>query len=342
MIKTLNINGVLVGELHPVVTVAEVAVEHLGSINLAMRMADEAKNSGADFVKYQLHLPEKEMIPNSINFWGGSMDQVLEKYNLSVSDHEKLFKYCESIGINYLCTPFCIEASDILDSMGVPAFKVGSGEMSNHPMIRHIASKGKPMIVSTGMATYQEVADLVDLLSKESAQFMLTNCTSVYPPKYEQINLGLIEKYRIEFGINVGHSDHTPDIYTSIAAVVMGAVLIEKHFTIDRRLRGPDYEVSLEPSEFKEMVDAIQKIKLAMGKEKIIYPEEKLTRDWAHHSIVAIKKINSGDKLTLENVAVKRPGGGIPAKYLDQVLGSTVHKEIKVNEQVVWEDIQGQ
>lgn len=339
MRKTISINGIKIGEKYPCVIIAEAAVEHLGSIEVAKRMVDAAKEVGANFIKFQMHLPEEEMLPGSIKFWGGSMDEILQKYNLSVSDHEELILYCKKQGIEYLCTPFCAAAADILDDLGVPAFKIGSGEMTNIPMLRHIAKKMKPMIVSTGMATMEEIEETIVELKNEGVPLAITNCTSIYPTKYSQINLGLIPKLKNKFNIPVGHSDHTPDIWTAIGAVVMGAVVIEKHFTIDRLLKGPDYEVSLDPSEFKIMVDAIRNLELAMGSEKQVYPDENVVRNWAHHSVVSITKISQGTEITSDMVSVKRPGNGIPANSLSEVVGCIAKRDIDHDSLIKWVDI---
>ena len=339
MRKAISINGINIGEDYPSVIIAEAAVEHLGSMELAKCMVDAAIEVGANFIKFQLHLPGHEMLPGSIKFWGGSMDEVLQKYNLSVSQHEELIQYCKKQGIEYLCTPFCAAAADILDDLGVPAFKIGSGEMTNIPMLRHIAKKKKPMIVSTGMATMEEIEETLTELKKENVPLVITNCTSIYPAKYSQINLGLIPKLKNKFNILVGHSDHTPDIWTAIGAVVMGAVVIEKHFTIDRRLNGPDSKVSLEPNEFKIMVDAIRNLEAAMGSDKYIYPEEDIVRSWAHHSVVSLNRIPQGTEIIADMVGVKRPGNGIPANSIDKVIGCTAKKDIAQNSLIKWDDI---
>ena len=243
--KKMIIGGIKIGDGYKPVTIAEAAVEHLGSINVAMRMADSAKAVGADFIKFQMHIPEEEMIPDKIKFWGGSLDEILQNYNLTIDEHKLLIEYCAEIGIQYLCTPFCPEAVDILDNLGVKGFKTGSGEMSNFPLMKRIAETGKPVIISTGMSTIDEIREIVNYMKSLKAEFMLTNCTSIYPSPYKAINLKLIPKYREEFDVLIGHSDHTPDMWTALGAVSLGACVIEKHFTLNRALKGPDYLVSL-------------------------------------------------------------------------------------------------
>ena len=268
--KEITIGSIKIGDGCKPVTIAEAAVEHLGSIKVAMRMADTAKAIGADFIKYQMHIPEEEMVPNKIKFWGGSLDEILDNYNLTIDEHKLLIDYCSEIGIEYLCTPFCPEAVDVLDELGVKGFKTGSGEMSNFPLMKRIAETGKPAIISTGMSTLDEIRETVDYMKSLKANFMLTNCTSIYPSPYKAINLKLIPKYRKEFDVLIGHSDHTSDIWTALGAISLGACVIEKHFTLNRALKGPDYLVSLEPKEFEEMINAIGKIYLALGDEKMV------------------------------------------------------------------------
>jgi N-acetylneuraminate synthase len=329
---------VTIGERRPVVVIAEAACEHLGDLEVAKRMVDAAKAAGADIIKFQLHLPE-EMIPGSVQFWAGSMDEVLAKFNLSLEDHRALMRYCEDAGIQYLCTPFCARAADLLEELGVPAFKTGSGEMTNLPMLRRIARKGKPMIVSTGMATLEEVEETVAVLKAERAPLVLMHCTSAYPPRYEQINLRVIPRLRERFGVLVGHSDHTPEAWTALGAVAMGAVVVEKHFTLDRALKGPDFHISLEPSEFRTMVEGIRKLEAALGDEKRVYPEEAVVRDWAHHSVVSLCDIPKGAVITPAMIGVKRPGRGIPAKHLEACYGRTAARAIPRDSLLRWEDV---
>jgi sialic acid synthase SpsE len=338
--KKMIIGSVKIGDGCKPITIAEAAVEHLGSINVAMRMADSAKDMGADFIKFQMHIPEEEMIPNVIKFWGGSLDEILENYNLTINEHKLLIEYCSEIGIEYLCTPFCPEAVDVLDKLGVKGYKTGSGEMSNFPLMKRISETGKPVIISTGMSTIDEIRETVDYMKSLKADFMLTNCTSIYPSPYEAINLKLIPKYRKEFDVLIGHSDHTSDMWTSLGAITLGACVIEKHFTLSRALKGPDYLVSLEPKEFDEMIKAIGKIYLALGDEKILHEQEVQVKDWAHHSVVAVKDIRKGDVINKEMISVKRPGSGIPAKNLEKLYGRTVSSDLKINSILQWSDIE--
>jgi sialic acid synthase SpsE len=335
MIKKFKIGKIDFNRKNKAVFIAEAAVEHLGSLNVAKQMALTAKRSGADIIKFQMHIPESEMLKNKIKFWGGSLDQILDNYNLTINDHKELIKYCKKINIQYLCTPFCPEAVKVLNKLGVKGFKTGSGEMLNLPLIDQIIKTRKPLILSTGMSTLKEVEFIVGYLKKNKANFMIMNCTSIYPCPPKFVNLNLINLYKAKFNILVGHSDHTSDIWTSLGAVANGAQAIEKHFTLNRNLEGPDFEVSLEPKEFKMMVEGARVIKLALGNTKKIHQKEVAVRNWAHHSIVAKQDIKKFQKLTENNLTVKRPGGGIPAHEFYSVVGKKVNKKILKNSQII-------
>jgi N-acetylneuraminate synthase len=317
-----------------------VADNHSGNVQTAKRLIDAAKEAGADVVKFQIHLPDVEMVPGSIQMWDGPLYDILKRNLLSPEQHKELIDYCQKVGITYLCTPFCMDASDILEKLGVTAFKTGSGEMTNLPMIRHIAKKGKPMIVSTGMCSLDEIDETVNTLKKENVAFALTNCTSEYPPQYENINLPLIKIMQERYGVPVGHSDHSPDIATALAAVAMGAKIVEKHFTLDKNQKGPDHFISLEPRGLAELVDGIRKIEKAMqSKPKTVTPNEKVVRAWAHHSVVAATDVPAGTVLKKEMLTVKRPGSGIPAKHWDELVGKKTKRAFKKNDILQWSDV---
>jgi len=340
---------VRIGEGHRCAVIAEAACEHKGSLREAKRLALAAKKAGADIVKFQLHLPQVEMVPDSVHFWAGSMDEVLAQVNLPVAAHRKLIQYCRRIGIEYLCTAFCPAGIDVLDGLGVRAFKLGSGELTNLPMIRKVArisaQRGAPVLVSTGMSTLEEIAETVSVLREERARFALLNCTSAYPPDYSTINLNLIPRLRDLFGVPVGHSDHTPDAVTAYAAVAVGAKIVEKHFTLSRDRKGPDHMVSLEPDEFRAMVEGIRRVEAALGWEKQVHAREVPVRGWAHHSVVTSRGVRKGEALTLENLIPKRPGSGIPAKYLDAqrypkvVLGRRARRDLGKDTILRWSDL---
>jgi len=349
--KEIKFGKLKIGGRNPVIIVAEIADSHNGSVSTAKKMIKEAKKAGADVVKFQLHLPDVEMVPNSIKMWSGNLYKILKKNLFTPEMHKAMMNYCKKIGIEYLCTPFCPEAVDILDELGVKAFKTGSGELTNLPMHRKLAKisalKNKPVLVSTGMSTWKEVREAVKIYQEERAKenLILMNCTSEYPPNdYTHANLGLIQKLQKEFRVWVGQSDHTLDNYTAFAAVVLGTKVIEKHFTLDRRQKGPDHAIYLESQMLKDLVGGIRKIEVALGDEKQISKEEQVVRNWAAHSVVAGRDIKKGEKLTLQNLMPKRPGSGIPAKFLDKKYSSKLlvkkaRCDLPKNTILKWNDI---
>ena len=333
------------------VIIAELADSHNGSIETAKKLVDAAKAAGADVAKFQIHLPDVEMVPGKVKMWDGDLYEILKRNLFTPDMHKEMIAYCDQVGIEYLCTPFCPAAVDVLNDLGVKAFKTGSGEIMNLPQHRRLAkisaSTGKPVIVSTGMSLLDEIADTVKIYEEEGAKdnLILTNCTSEYPPNdYSHANLGLIQVMKEKFGVWVGQSDHTMDNFTAFAAVALGAKVIEKHFTLDRNQKGPDHFISLEPHMLKELVDGIRKIEVGLGLEKTISKEEQVVRDWAFHSVVTSRDIAEGEELSLENLMPKRPGSGIPAKYLDpmyskELLGKKACKNMPQNTIVTWQDI---
>ena len=340
MKKDFKIGDFTINENSNTVLIAEAAVEHLGSLNVAIRMADAAKEIGVDIIKYQMHIPSSEMLAGKIKFWGGSLDEILENYNLSISDHKILIQHCKNIGIQYLCTPFCAEAVKVLDGLGVVGFKTGSGELGNFELMNAISKTKKPVIVSTGMSTIEEINATVDYLKSLEVDFMLTNCTSIYPAPYSSLNLRLINNLSEKFNIWVGHSDHTPDIWSSLGAVGMGAKLIEKHFTLNKFMNGPDSEVSLNPSDMETLVNGIKIIDAAKGSGlKEVQKQEEKVREWAHHSVVSIGDIQKGEVFSRKNINVKRPGTGIPASKLESLFGKTALKLIPKDSILSWSDI---
>lgn len=306
---------------NPPFIIAEIADNHSGSLEVAKRLALEARIAGAHIAKFQYHLPDIEMVPHSIEMWDGDLYSILKRNLLGQSEHKALKEYCEEIGIKYLCTPFCIEASDRLEELGVEAFKVGSGEMQNLPMIRHIARKRKLMIISTGMSTLEEVDETVRIVKEERCPFVLMYCVSEYPPAYSDINLGLLRIYRERFNCEVGLSDHSPTIWTAIASVALGARLIEKHFTLNKNLSGPDHFISLVSNELSELCISTKRVWEALGVEKRISDRELIVRDWAYHSLVLKRDLKAGELLLEQDVAIRRPGSGIPAKYFGEYIG---------------------
>ena len=326
-----------------VLIIAEACDNHFGSIEKAKKMIELAKLAGADVIKFQHHLPDEEMLPDvpkSENF-NESLYEFLKKNALKIEDHRNLKKFCEKVGIIYLCTPFSYQAAKELMSLNVCGFKIGSGELSDHPSIKKISDFKKPMLLSTGMSTEEEINETYSILTNKNIHFGLMNCLSEYPPSYEDMNLKYILNMKEKFSkAAIGHSDHTNDIFSSIAAVTLGAFIIEKHVTLDKNFEGPDKDVSIDFNDLKKMVYQIRLIEKSLGKSRKINHKEKIIRSWAHRSIVTIQKIKKGEIFSEENIWTKRPGTGIPAKEYEKILGKISASDIENNTLLKLDDIE--
>ena len=336
------VEGVKIGYNYPVFIIAEGGDNHMGSIEDAKEMCVRAKLAGADAIKFQHHLPDEEMlkdIPMSDNFEIPLYD-FLVKNALKLEHHVELMAFCKEIGIKYMCTPFSYKAAVELKSIGLDIFKIGSGEMTDIPSLLKIADLGNPMIVSTGMSTYDEIHRTYKALTDYGVNLAMTNCVSEYPPKYEDVNFGVIAEMKTRYPkAIIGHSDHTPDIYTCIAAVVHKPAIIEKHVILDKRTPGPDQSVSLDFDELRAMCDGIRKVEAAMGNDKKVHHREEQIREWAFRSVVSTKAIKAGDLITAEMVWTKRPGTGIPSHRMDEVIGKIAKRDIFENVLISWDDI---
>ena len=318
-----------------VIIIAEGCDNHFGKLSNAKKMVLQAKKSGADVIKFQHHIPDEEMlkkVPKSKNFTL-SLYEFLKKYSLSIDDHKKLMLFCKKQKIEYLCTPFSYKAAAELNSIGVKWFKIGSGEFTDVPFVKKILKFNKPVIFSTGMSTKQEINMMCKIFkSQKNNKLALMNCTSEYPPKFEDINLKFILELKKKYPkMIIGHSDHTNTITTSLGAVALGARIIEKHVYLNNLNSGPDRDVSISFSQLASLVKQIRNMELALGAKKKIYKKEIAIRKWALRSVVSIKDINKGEKLTNKNIWTKRPGTGIPSRFFDKVLGKKVRKNIKNN-----------
>jgi len=341
--KEIKIGQRVLSKDSPAYIIAEGCDNHLGSLRKAKKMITLAKKAKADAIKFQHHLPDEEMlkdIPLSNNF-NMPLYEFLEKYSLTLKDHIELKKYCQSIGIDYLCTPFSLRAAEELESIGVDAFKTGSGEMTDIPTLEKIAAFKKPMIVSTGMSTFEEIDRTYNALIALNVPLVLTNCVSEYPPLYDDINLGVIPKMIARYPqALIGHSDHTPDIYTCFAAVTLGAKVIEKHVILNKRQVGPDQSVSIDFKDLAELIDGIRKIEKALGCEKKIHKKEEEIRSWAFRSLVSTCKIASGEVISEEMIWSKRPGTGIASHLRLKVIGLKTKRDIPKNTLISWDDLE--
>lgn len=340
-----KIDNRMVGAEYPPLVIAEIGINHEGSIEKAIRMVNDAHNAGCECVKFQSHVIEDEMIPNDVvpgntteTIWN-----IMKRCALTEEEEVKLKSHVESLGMIYLCTPFSRAAAERLHQMNVSAYKIGSGECNNYPLIKHIASYGKPIILSTGMNDLESIAPAVDILRQAGVAFSLMHCTSIYPTPYEKVRLGGLVELAESFPDAVmGLSDHSIGNYTCYAAVALGALILEKHFTSDKTWPGPDVPISIDPTELKELVQGSRAIHAALGGSKTILPDEKPTIDFAYACVVSISDIQPGEKLSKENIWVKRPGTGeIMAVHYDKLLGKMVQVGITKDTQLKWADIVG-
>ncbi|MGI0528392.1 N-acetylneuraminate synthase [Treponema socranskii] len=324
--------------------IAEAGVNHNGRLDLALKLCDVAKEAGADVVKFQTWKTEK-IITRSVAQAKYQAENIrktesqydmLKRLELLYEDFTKIKKHCDKIGIQFASTADEEDSLDFLISLGIPFIKIGSGEITNIPYIRIIGSKKLPVIISSGMSTLAEVdTALAELRNSGAADITLLHCTTNYPCPMEDVNLNAMLTMREAFKIPVGYSDHTKGIEVPIAAVAMGAAVIEKHFTLDRNMEGPDHLASIEPDEFKNMVDSIRNIEIALGTgEKTPVKSEVDISKVVLKRCVASQNIRSGELFTNENVTVKRNDKGLPSKYWDLLIGKQATRDYKIDEAV--------
>lgn len=327
--------------MQKVLIIAEAGVNHNGDINIAKRLIDEAKRSGADIVKFQTFNPQKlaskyaTMAEYQKDNLGReeSQEAMLSKLTLSWGEYVELAEYCKKIGIKFLSTPFESESIHFLDDLQ-DIWKIPSGEITNYPYLVDIAKTGKEVILSTGMSNIDEVKGAIEVLKKHGAgKITLLHCTTNYPTPMDDVNLRAMLTLERECGCAVGYSDHTQGIEVPIAAVAMGATVIEKHFTLDRNMDGPDHKASLEPDELKAMVSAIRNVEKAMGDgNKVPSPSEMANIAVARKSIIAAKDIRAGEIFSEENLTTKRPGTGINPMRWNEVLGQKAKRDFAEDE----------
>ena len=326
--------------------IAEAGVNHNGSMETAKRLIDAAAIAGVDYVKFQSFKADKLVSKSAkkadyqklnLNDTNDSQFEMLKKLELSEEDHLELIDYCNKNGIKFLSTGFDTESIDFLDNIKTPFFKIPSGEITNKPFLQHIAQKGKPVILSTGMANMNEIGEALEVILSEGIRkenITILHCNTEYPTPMADVNLKAMLHIQKEFGTLIGYSDHTLGIEIPIAAVALGASVIEKHFTLNRGLPGPDHRASLEPDELKAMVQAIRNIEMAISGSGRKEPSESEKKNIgiARKSIVAATKINIGDFFTNENLTAKRPGTGISPMRWDDVLGSKAKRTFNIDE----------
>ena len=327
-----------------VIIIAEAGVNHNGDYEKAKQLALNAKEAGADYVKFQTGIPENvisryadmaEYQKVNIGHTESQLDMV-RKIMLDRNAFAPLKQYCDEIGIKFISTPFDLVSMDVLRPLKMDFWKIPSGEITNFPYLKKIAQLGEPVIMSTGMSEMDEIENAIEVLCSNGLtkdQITLLHCNTEYPTPMQDVNLRAMEQMRERFGVKVGYSDHTKGIEVPIAAVAMGADVVEKHFTLDKSLPGPDHKASLEPNELKAMVDAIRNIEQALGDgEKHVSNSERRNIAIARKSIIAARNIKQGEVLTEENLTTKRPGNGVSPMRWNEVIGTCAIRDFKEDE----------
>ena len=334
--------------------IAEIGANHNGDMDLARKLIDSAKKCGADAVKFQSWKPDSvvaqvEYDKNQSYDDGdggkkhfGSLKEMVEKYYLRDEQHYELNAYCKKIGITFCSTPFTNKEVDLLMDLGVPFFKIASMDINNYELLRYVSKFKKPIILSTGMATIGEIEKALQVIEKEgNTQIVILQCTSIYPPKYEDINLNNIKMLQEVFGYPVGFSDHSIGTSIPLASVALGTCVIEKHFTLDKEMPGWDHQISADPKELEEIVRESKNIQLALGTYKrIISKDEQEKKEKFRRSIVAGKELKAGSVVNESDLTFKRPGIGIQPEEMKFIIGRKLKHTIKKDELLKWEDFE--
>lgn len=325
-----------------VLIIAEAGVNHNGSIDLALELVNKAKVAGVDIIKFQTMNPEKlvskyakkaEYQSNNLNN-DDSQLEMLKKLSLSNDEFVKINDYCQKVSIKFLSTPFDLDSIDFLNDFNMPFWKIPSGEITNYPYLVKLAKTHKDIVMSTGMSELKEIEEAIKVLKDNACgEISLLHCNTEYPTPFEDVNLKAMLTLKDKFNVQIGYSDHTRGIEVPIAAVAMGATIIEKHFTLDRNMKGPDHKASLEPDELKQMVDCVRNIEKALGDGiKKVSNSEKKNIDIARKSIVANCNIKKGEVFTEINITTKRPGNGINPMLWNEVIGKLAKKDFSEDE----------
>ena len=345
--NNIAIGNKMVGINEPCYIIAEIGVNHNGKVQLAKKLIDVAVDAGADAVKFQKRSLEnlyKSDVLTNPNFDSQGLEillGVLKEVEFGESEYEEIISYCKEKRITFLCTPWDKPSVDFLEKFDVPAYKIASADMTNFPLIHHLSKTKKPIIISTGMSTMEEISKTVDFVKKQEISFILLHCNSTYPAPIESLNLSLIPSLRTKFNVPVGYSGHEPSIIPTFAAVNMGAVMIERHITLDKKMEGLDQAASLEPDEFKTLVQYIREFEKAKGQPiKKMTRGEVLQREVLAKSIVCSADINEGEVFTENNIEVKGPAKGLSPQHYFEILGKKSHRNIKKGEYLLSIDLQ--
>lgn len=347
MQSSFKIGNIAIGIGEEPLVIPEMGINHGGSLDVAKQMVDAAARAGAKLIKHQTHVVDDEMshaaknvIPGNTNI---SIYDVMAQCALSEEDEYELMKYVEAKGMVFLSTPFSRAAADRLEKFGVLAYKIGSGELNNYPLIKHIASFGKPMIVSTGMNDITSIQKAVYIMETAGVPYALLHTTNLYPTEPRLVRLGAMQEMMTAFpGVPIGLSDHTLTNTSCIAAMSLGATIVERHFVDSKMRNGPDVICSMDEKECSELVAAARDIPKMMGGKKEAAKEEQVTIDFAFATVVSIKPIKAGELFTKDNLWVKRPGTGeILAEKYEELLGKRAAVDIENDTQITWNMIEG-
>ena len=342
----LQIGTKIIGANHPCFIIAEAGVNHNGDLAMALKLVDAAKYAGADAIKFQLFSAKEQLSKEALTAeyqkmatGNQKMLKMAETYDLPWEAHREIAHHCKETGILYMASCFDIQAVDFLLEIGGNCIKVGSGEITNYPLLAFIAGKEKPILLSTGMSTLQDIAGAVEWVQENgNAPLALFHCTSNYPAAPDSVNLRVMKTLEHAFQVPVGYSDHTIGDPIPLAAVALGASMLEKHFTMDRNLSGPDHAMSMEPDDLKALINKIRIVEMSMGNcLKKLQPTEVPVQKAARRSLVAACQINAGEALIDKNVTFKRPGTGIDPRLWPYVQGRTAAIPIAEDTLITWE-----
>ena len=344
--NTIKIEGVDIGKEYPCYIIAEIGVNHNGKLSLAKKLIDASIESGVNAVKFQkrdlksLYRKESLENPNSESQGFEILLAELQEVELTKNDYMEIIDYCKKKKITFLCTPWDMPSVDFLEELDIVAYKISSGDMTNFPLIKYVSKTRKPMIISTGMSKIEEIEKMVSFVKEQNIPFVILHANSTYPSPIESLDLNLIPEFRKKFDLLVGFSGHEIGIIGSITAANMGAVIIERHITLDKTMKGLDHSSSLEPNEFKEMVSLIRLSEKAKGKSiKKMTRAEVLQREVVSKSIVCVLDICKGEIFSDKNIEAKGPEKGLSAQYFFDIIGKKSPRDIKCGEYVLEEDM---
>jgi N,N'-diacetyllegionaminate synthase len=331
----INIDGKKIGSPYRTYFIAEAGLNHNGDMEIAKKLIKEAFNCGADAIKFQTYKSEEFLTTSSEYF------DFFKNVELSENDFKQLSNYAKDIGITFFSAPFDNMSIDLLDNIGVPCFKIASSDITNYPLIKNIAKKKKPIIISTGGSTINEIQNAIDwCLNEKNDKIALLHCVVNYPALPEETNLLAMNVMKKKFDVPVGYSDNGESTLVDLVAVSLGATIIEKHFTLDKMMNGPDHSFSIEPSQLKTLVSQIRMIESIRGKEiKSIQPSEEKIKPIARKSITAKINLNPNDVIDSTKISIKRPSGGIEPVEYEKILGKKVKNSILKDEMIQWQDL---